>query len=299
MKPLEDPTLGNWTSIVLLAAGLLNSAVAEEHRKTLPHDGAAGGGTHRPPNVAFHSDEGGRPAVYELDLPVVAFLPRASTADQRLRRPIAIPTMGTSDDHFGTTWSDPEVPWTDADQSRILLIEDVADFVDAVEYLLPYTTLLLNHGWLAHLLAVVDPAVNPDDLDDLPEDTQRFFARRGDDVEKLGAHGVDALRDQLRQLLIPVPTADLSVIGGDDADVGRQPGQTEEERRTKAFARQFALVQQQDRLFGALVEAFSDITRAGLGETEARTADNPVESAFDLVRRLLGIVDDGPQTQET
>lgn len=292
IKPLEDGDVGNWSSLVLLVAGLLNSAVALRHEEAVEKAATADSKAAKspkadsdakqsPPNVAFHSDEGGRPAVYELDLPVVAFLPSPFVTAAWLRRP------RLSHDQDGSIeWSEPTPPWSQG--QRIILIENVPDFVELIEYLMPYVTVVLNHGWLAHLLALFHEPVSPADVAAMKDDAKAFFANRQNEIESLNPETVTDLRTRLRHLLLPVPPLNVDQIVGRDEKTGK----AESTRRAEATARHLARALQQERLFTKLIEEVHLVTRAALGETKARIADHPVPLADDVVQRLLAIVDD-------
>lgn len=112
IKDWEDAVLGNINDAVGLAVGMLNACITHEYDRQ--HCGRA------TPNLAFHSDEGGRPGVNEIEYPVAVFLPKTLRV-----RP---------------------------DQGAIVL-RTHDDFLTLLERLSQRCELPLNFGWMVHLLA--------------------------------------------------------------------------------------------------------------------------------------------------
>ncbi|WP_300320669.1 anthrax toxin-like adenylyl cyclase domain-containing protein [Accumulibacter sp.] len=111
----EDAVLGNISDAVGLAAGVLNSCITHLYQRK----------GRQAPNAAFHSDEGGRPGVNEIDYPVAVFLPGA------LRKDVA---------------------------KGAVIVRRHADFLNLLEQLNGRCELPLNFGWMMHLLADLAPA---------------------------------------------------------------------------------------------------------------------------------------------
>lgn len=112
IKAWEDAVLGNINDAVGLAVGTLNAFITHVYDRQ--HCGR------ETPNAAFHSDEGGRPGVNEIEYPVAVFLPevlRLNTAE------------------------------------GAVVLSDHAQFLDLLERLNDRCELPLNFGWLIHLLA--------------------------------------------------------------------------------------------------------------------------------------------------
>ncbi len=122
IEGLEHPVLGNINDGVHLAAGMLNAMVYAEYQK--PKNA---------PNVAFHSDEGGRPEVFEIEFPVAAFIPAG------VKRP-------------------PESPNRECIVTNVpygLVLKNASDFMTFIELLKDQAIIPLAYGWLMHLLILV------------------------------------------------------------------------------------------------------------------------------------------------
>jgi hypothetical protein len=122
IEGLEHPVLGNINDGVHLAAGMLNAMVYAEYQK--PKNA---------PNVAFHSDEGGRPEVFEIEFPVAAFIPAG------VKRP-------------------PESPNRECIVTNVpygLVLKNASDFMTFIELLKDQAIIPLAYGWLMHLIILV------------------------------------------------------------------------------------------------------------------------------------------------
>ncbi len=117
----EDPRWGNASSNVLLAAGSLNSNMT-----TLAPASVS-------PNMAFHSDEGGRPGIREIEFPVAVFVTLAGDA---AKQPAEI---------------------TDLYRAMLTSKEDL---LDLLEFLKPTYRLGLHVGWVFDLLNSPAPIAN-------------------------------------------------------------------------------------------------------------------------------------------
>jgi hypothetical protein len=116
----EDPRWGNASSNVLLAAGVLNSNMA-----TLSPAKVS-------PNAAFHSDEGGRPGIKALELPVAVFVTLAGDAKK---------------------------PPGEITNFYRAMITTKDEFLDLLEFLRPTYRLGLHVGWVFDLLSPKEPAI--------------------------------------------------------------------------------------------------------------------------------------------
>jgi hypothetical protein len=158
---LEDPDAGNYNNLTLIVAQTLNSFVTYAH-----------GGKKSSPNAAFHSDEGGRPGINEIDFDVAVFLPPG------LR--------------------DPGEP-------LILLIENVFQFVSLIELLKDKCYVFLHYGWLMHLFTLCR---FPDDLpgsytNPIDNRAYAYFHKRSQEAIKLFTSGELAkVCDALKKLFV-------------------------------------------------------------------------------------------------
>ena len=84
---LESPEWGNPSQLVMEVASELNIVAAEAYNLAHRDDDQAADGDRRPfqPNVAFHSDEGGRPDISAIDVPVAVFFPSSLALDLNAR----------------------------------------------------------------------------------------------------------------------------------------------------------------------------------------------------------------------
>jgi hypothetical protein len=112
----EDRVLGNINNAVHLTVGTLNSLLEARYQRV-----------EHAVNAAFHSDEGGRPGVNEIEYPIAAFLPAS---------------IRNTDDRGGS-----------------LVVLDHGQLLDLLELIVGRCEIPLNFGWLMHLfgdLAEID-----------------------------------------------------------------------------------------------------------------------------------------------
>lgn len=116
IKELENAYKGNINKIVEEAVGFLNSFVGDLYPGTSS-------------NVAFHSDEGGRPFVNDLEYPIAFFLPSAFAASYG----------------FNTA----------------LMVENHLELLALINFLQGKFYIPLNLGWFRHWFAIIPPPPNP------------------------------------------------------------------------------------------------------------------------------------------
>lgn len=92
---LEDQQLGNINQVVMNACVLLNSEAAAGYLKRNKNTGKIEQDA-RPPNVAFHSDEGGRHSITKIEWPIAVFLPQDLATDLGLAADLGPPGSGRS-----------------------------------------------------------------------------------------------------------------------------------------------------------------------------------------------------------
>lgn len=119
---LEDASLGNINDLTSLAGGTLNSLAAMQYNSLKVS-----------PNKAFHSDEGGRPMITDVDFPVSCFLPRSLL-------------LKTTDAH---------------NNFRQGLFNSTSDLIDLISFCnLHDYRITLSHGWFIFLITqALDEAV--------------------------------------------------------------------------------------------------------------------------------------------
>jgi hypothetical protein len=193
---LEDPELGNINDAVHMAGGMLNSLVYAKYLKPK-----------KVPNIAFHSDEGGRPEVFEIEFPLAAFLPRG----------IKLPKKSLSD------------KLTKTEETRGLVINNAIEFMDLLELLKGQATIPLAYGWLAHLLILVDLNETMEKLikegGKLKNKREAYLNSRKTEREEIKVFNLTKLRIQLWSLLTGIDK---------DEDVLNTPAATEAMRQTTA-----------------------------------------------------------------
>jgi hypothetical protein len=118
LNNLEHADYGNTNNLTMMAAGMLNSLAGLIYEsKDKP----------KVPNKAFHSDEGGRPLITDIDFPVSCFLPKD-----------LLTKTNATHDNF-----------------RKGMIENASDFIDMISFCnLNNYKITLSHGWLIFLITL-------------------------------------------------------------------------------------------------------------------------------------------------
>lgn len=132
---LENEFYGNVNEAVLLAAGTLNSLLANKGYL---------------PNKAFHSDEGGRPGMDEVEYPVAVFLPSALAAA--------------------------------VEAGPALVISRHAELLALIELLQGRCYIPLNHGWMIHWMALLQ---DDNVLNAQGNQKKGYFVRRKEERSQL------------------------------------------------------------------------------------------------------------------
>ncbi|MHC4327808.1 MAG: anthrax toxin-like adenylyl cyclase domain-containing protein [Planctomycetota bacterium] len=168
----ESEELGNINDATALVASSLNDTVsiAAERR----HGGRGAGRV--APNMAFHSDEGGRPGIDEVDYPFAVFLPKSLF--ERLKKDLKKSDLGKDDKKRL------------APTGRMLLIDKPRhdDFLDLACMLREKCYLLFNHVWLMQMFVLLckkDKLKNPGidtegekDPKKVKKDREKYFNTR-------------------------------------------------------------------------------------------------------------------------
>jgi hypothetical protein len=139
MAVYEHPIIGNINEATYFAVGILNSLALEKYGKKDFRR-----------NVAFHSDEGGRPGIDEIEYPVAVFAPASLRGK-------------ADDDNVG------------------LLLNNHQEFMSLLESLAGTCEIGLAHGWLMHLVCDIAPKEKlTSRIKDGEEDAKKYFQRRLD-----------------------------------------------------------------------------------------------------------------------
>lgn len=179
-------SLGNISSLIAHAAGALNSFFAYLpmlNGASPPQGTWSWRNVKETPNRAFHSDDGGRPGIWNVEMPVAVFLPAALGA---------------------------KVGFTAAD--RILLLQSTLDFWDLIDRCRAFCCVPLNAGWVAYTFALFGDDTTLAGLAGAAEQTY------ADDFKKVvkerqtliaaGVDGLPALAEFVGGLLTTTPSQD-------------------------------------------------------------------------------------------
>jgi hypothetical protein len=176
----EDPYKGNLSFAVELVVQTFNSLVSAIAGQSLP-------------NRAFHSDEGGRPGIDEIEFPIAVYLPRDVLQKRltpkvfRALEPIKRPCA---------------------------LIETPLQFLQITRWLAPHFVVTLQHGWVAHLCALV---VEEDSFESLvrtyiDDKGRRWFASRRVERENAPEGQADSMRQVFDDLFGSTDDASRKII---------------------------------------------------------------------------------------
>lgn len=127
---LEHEFIGNINPLVQRTGQLLNGFFGTVFVTDQPMDKPGFVSTSKA-NVAFHSDEGGRPGVSEIEFPIAAFTPKCLLSKQPLfgGPPLTLPAQ---------------------------VLGDARQFVTYLLQLTSHAVTPVAYGWLTHLLTLVD-----------------------------------------------------------------------------------------------------------------------------------------------
>ena len=136
---VEDPEVGNINELVSITAQTLNGLVQLEYNaKGFPF-----------PNRAFHSDEGGRPQVDEIEYPIACFMPSLQWSDVQPSK-----RTGESKEDFKARKNrfEENAPLL---KSTAGLVESHVEFLSIVLALKNRFHIFLHDGWIMHLMCLV------------------------------------------------------------------------------------------------------------------------------------------------
>lgn len=177
----EDPELGNINDLVLFTAQMLNSLIRAQYRGQNVQDRG------QFPNRAFHSDEGGRPGVDEIEYPIACFVPKSHWND--LKQDAVIQQNGLTNTAF--------------------VVENHVEFLSLVKLFRRRFYVFLHDGWLMHWmsLAAGKAAMTKHAGDKaVPDHARKYFKARETEIGTLGKNSLNSIVEQLKSLLTPLPT---------------------------------------------------------------------------------------------
>ena len=181
----EDPEVGNINDLVSITAQTLNSLVQAVYQGQ-----TADGGQF--PNRAFHSDEGGRPGVDEIEYPIAFFMPKSQ-------------------------WD--ALKQDDVKQKNVLkntafVVENHVEFLSLVKLLRRRFYVFLHDGWFMHwmCLAAGKAAITEQTGNvALPDKARRYLEARIREIDGLDNAALRDIESLLQELLIstslPAPAA--------------------------------------------------------------------------------------------
>lgn len=172
----EDPELGNINDLVSITAQTLNSLVQSIYQGQQPGDGQF-------PNRAFHSDEGGRPGVDEIEYPIAFFLPRAQWDDLKPY----------------------DVKQHNVLQNTAFVVTNHVEFLQLVQLLRRRFYIFLHDGWFMHWMSLT---AGKNKLTELmgniafPDRVRRYFGALVDEIDGLDDADLRAIASLLQELLL-------------------------------------------------------------------------------------------------
>jgi hypothetical protein len=146
LGPLEDDAKGNISPQGEWVVGMLNSCVHAQYKKARELTYIESGRDPRdkyPPNASFHSDDGGRPGVKDIEFDIAVFLPR------KLSRALKLPDTARA---FVIVKKEGR----DAQEKAKFLQEARDNFLKLIEPLLRHCVISLSSGWMMDMMADKD-----------------------------------------------------------------------------------------------------------------------------------------------
>lgn len=178
----EDPEVGNINDLVSITAQTLNSLVRSIYlSKKEPEDKG------QFPNRAFHSDEGGRPGVNEIEYSIACFVPKS---------------------HWNDLKQDPVIQQNGLTNTAFLVTNHI-EFLSLVQLLKRRFYVFLHDGWFMHWMCL---AAGKNKMEQYAKDTRlpsrsrKYFEDREIEIRALGEASLNSIVEQLKDLLTPLPT---------------------------------------------------------------------------------------------
>lgn len=186
----EDPELGNINDLVSLAAQTLNSLI----RATYLGKNAKDKGQF--PNRAFHSDEGGRPGVDEIEYPIACFIPKSKSLWNDLKQ------------EESRLIKDGLIKEEGILKSTAFVVENHVEFLSLVQLLKRRFYVFLHDGWFMHWMCLAaDKNAVTEKIGNvtLPDKPRRYLEAREKEIDDLGDVSQQSIESLLRELLTPTP----------------------------------------------------------------------------------------------
>lgn len=188
LKGKEDPELGNFNELVFITAHTLNALVQSIYLGTKKKDDKG-----QFPNRAFHSDEGGRPGVDEIEYPIACFVPTSQWDDLKQH----------------------DLEPKNVLKNTAFVVESHAEFLSLVQLLRRRFYVFLHDGWFMHWMCLaagkekIGNLLNNELLTDskvLSSKSRKYFEARSKEIDELG-DSLQSIDAQLKNLLTSRPAS--------------------------------------------------------------------------------------------
>lgn len=184
----EDRELGNINDLVSLAAQTLNSLIRAQYLGKNAKDKG------QFPNRAFHSDEGGRPGVDEIEYPIAFFMPKSKPLWNDLKQ------------EESRLIKDGLIKEEGILQSTAFVVKNHVEFLSLVQLLKRRFYVFLHDGWFMHWMCLAaDKNAVTEKIGNvtLPDKPRRYLEARGKEIDDLGDVSQQSIESLLRELLTP------------------------------------------------------------------------------------------------
>ena len=189
----EDPEIGNINDLVLLTGQMLNSLVQAAYKSTQDKG--------QFPNRSFHSDEGGRPGVNDIDYPIAFFMPQSLWEDLKQQELSLIKDGLIQESILKNTG---------------FVVDSHVVFLSLIQLLKRRFYIFLHDGWVMHLMCLaagkekLESLLNNEFLAEnkrLSDKSRKYFEARSQEITDLG-ESLKSIDLQLRKLLTSRPVSD-------------------------------------------------------------------------------------------
>jgi len=200
---IEDPEIGNINELVSYTAQMLNALVMAAYK--------GAGNVGRFPNRAFHSDEGGRPQVDEVEYPMAFFMPKAQWGGLQPSR-----HKNEAQAAFNTRKSEfqKNIPVL---KSSAGLVNSHFELVSLILELKKCFYIFLHDGWMMHLISLTYKEVLLNALtrsDAVGTERKKYFKARikeGKALQNSSSDTIEKIRSLLMELLTSLKSGSATV----------------------------------------------------------------------------------------
>jgi len=178
----EDRELGNINDLVSLAAQTLNSLIRAQYLGKNAKDKG------QFPNRAFHSDEGGRPGVDEIEYPIACFMPKSKSLWNDLKQ------------EESRLIKDGLIKEEGILKNTAFVVNSHVDFLSLILLLRRRFYIFLHDGWFMHFMCL---AADNERFAEILDENEYLQARGNERVALAGS--LEKIRPLLKELLTPLP----------------------------------------------------------------------------------------------